>query len=364
MAQHKVIILGAGPAGLSCALWLHNSGFAPVALERADQCGGMLCFNHHDNDWLLGFPGATGLSILQQFMAHLSQHDFPVITSAALTGLRQDGDGFVVAYAARGRTQEQDLRKQGCASGSVTGQNVLPEPFCVSREEDKVSQAGEVVRAAADFLVIASGMRPRAPLELTALAAQAPQSCLIGAGELRLDAFAPGQRVAILGGGDNAFENAHHLARRGVKVDLYYRGQPRARREWRDRCAALSPDITLHPQTVTAEFAARGNGEKGKEGATGVVFRANGAPRYADALAVMYGYQPNTDTLARLAPWLGAALDGEGFVQVDEYQRTGIARLYAIGDVTNRPLPCLPSAIGQGSVAAKAIVLESEGRLP
>jgi hypothetical protein len=25
------------------------------------------------------------------------------------------------------------LRKQGCASGSATGQNVLPEPFCVSR---------------------------------------------------------------------------------------------------------------------------------------------------------------------------------------------------------------------------------------
>jgi thioredoxin reductase len=311
----KVIILGGGPAGLSCALWLHNCGHFPVVLERASECGGMLRLNHHANDWLLGFPGATGLSIRERFMEHLSHHDFPVVTSVSLNGLRRSGEGFSVSYFAGGRAQE----------------------------------------AAADFLALASGMRPRAPAELAALAASDPKKFIISAGGLCVDDFSRGQRVAILGGGDNAFENACDLARRGAQIDIYYRGQARARREWQNRCAAMPARIALHPRTATSRFAAR-------EG--GVSFCANGERRFADAVVVMHGYEPNTDALIALAPWLGEVMDEEGFVKVDEYQRTGMARLYAVGDVTNRPLPCLPSAIGQGSVAAKAIVLESEGMLP
>jgi thioredoxin reductase len=230
-----------------------------------------------------------------------------------LSGLRQNGSGFTVTYSASDQIQE----------------------------------------VVADFCVIASGMRPRAPLALAALASHFPQNCIISAGELRVDDFSPGQRVAILGGGDNAFENAYHLAQQGVHIDIYYRGEARAQRQWQNRCAASS-NIVLHPHTVMSRFAVQ---------ESGVTFWANDEPRYADAVAVLYGYEPNTDMLVQLAPWLAEVIDAEGFVKVDEYQRTRIPRLYAIGDVTNRPLPCLPSAIGQGSVAAKAIALESEGKL-
>ncbi|MDR2195326.1 MAG: NAD(P)-binding protein, partial [Gallionellaceae bacterium] len=50
----NIVIIGAGSAGMSCALWLDNSGHEPVVLEQASQCGGMLCCNPHRNDWLLG----------------------------------------------------------------------------------------------------------------------------------------------------------------------------------------------------------------------------------------------------------------------------------------------------------------------
>ncbi|MBO9513583.1 MAG: NAD(P)/FAD-dependent oxidoreductase [Variovorax sp.] len=312
---NEVVILGGGPAGLSCALWLHNSGYSPRVLEQAPACGGLLRFNHHENDWLLGFPNATGLSIRERFIEHVGRHDFPVVTSAALSGLRATGSGFGVAYSAGGEARE----------------------------------------ALADFLVIASGTRPRAPAELESLASQYPQRCLIGAGQLRIDEVPPGRRVAMLGGGDNAFENAWLLARRGVWVDIYYRGEARAQRDWQNRCAAMPGRIGLHPHTATDGFA---------KAAQGLEFRANGELRQADIVVVMYGYGPNTDALLQLAPWLGDVVDAHGFVQVNEYQRTALPRLYAIGDVTNRPLPTLPSAIGQGSVAAKAIVLESEGRPP
>ncbi|NCN23355.1 MAG: hypothetical protein GW921_04255, partial [Gallionella sp.] len=61
--------------------------------------------------------------------------------------------------------------------------------------------------------------------------------------------------------------------------------------------------------------------------------------------------------------WLDTAINEKGFIKVNVYQQAPIERVYAIGDVTDRPLPCLPSAIGQGSLAAKAIVLDAEGML-
>lgn len=307
----KVLILGAGPAGLSCALWLDNSGFSPVVLEPAGQCGGMLRFNHHENDWLLGFPDATGWSIRERFLAHVGRHDFPIHTSTQLVALRRCEVGFSGVF----------------------------------------SHAGRETEMAADFVVVATGMCPRAPVELRALSARFPERCRIGAGELQVDDFVAGQRVAILGGGDNAFENAWLLARRGVDVAIHYRGQARAREQWRTRCAAMPERINLHAHSQAECF---------EIGDAGVTFVANGVPHHADVLVVMYGYAPNTGALRQLAPWLGSVLNEGGFVRVDEFQRTAIPRLYAIGDVTDRPLPCLPSAIGQGSIAARAIVVEAE----
>lgn len=310
----KVAIIGAGPASLSCALWLSNLGCHPILLERAAHAGGMLRLNHHDNDWLLGFPDSTGHAIRDSFLSHLQHRDISIVTSALPTAIARDEGGFAVS-------------------------------FSVSNQQQQIH---------ADFLVIASGTRPRAPVELLSLAAAFPDKFLVGAGELRIDNIPPGAHIAMLGGGDNAFENACQLASRGVSVDVYYRAEARARREWIERCSAM-PNIILHPHTSTGDFAL--DGDK-------VSFLAGSKPQQADALVVMYGYEPNTETLKEIAPWLKQAMNKEGYIQVNNYQQTSIPHLYAIGDVTDRPLPCLPSAIGQGSVAAKAIMLDAEGMLP
>lgn len=274
----------------------------------------MLRFNHHENDWLLGFPHATGLALKDKFLAHLMHRNVAMITSAFLTSIKRKEKGFTVA-------------------------------FTVAAQQHQIN---------ADFLVIASGTRPYAPTELLKLAASYPDRVFIGAGELRVADFTPEKHVAILGGGDNAFENAYHLAAMGSQVDIYYRSLPRARREWIERCMSM-PNIQLHPSTTTSQYEAN---------KSGISFLANGVPTKADAIAVMYGYQSNADTIEAIAPWLKSTLNRNGFIRVNEYQQTEIPHLYAIGDVTDRPLPCLPSAIGQGSIAAKAIMLDAEGILP
>jgi NADPH-dependent glutamate synthase beta chain and related oxidoreductases len=52
----RVAVIGAGPAGLSAALWLHLLGLAPTLFERETDPGGMLRFNFLTNEWVLGFP--------------------------------------------------------------------------------------------------------------------------------------------------------------------------------------------------------------------------------------------------------------------------------------------------------------------
>lgn len=307
----NVAIIGAGPAGLSCALWLTNQGYRPVVLDRASQPCGMLRFNHHGNDWLLGFPGETGQSIGDKFLDHVRRRKINIITSALLTSIDNAGSGFTVN-------------------------------FTVQAQQNRVD---------AEYLVISSGTRPRSPAEFMMLASQFPDKFLIGAGDLCVDSFSPGQHVAILGGGDNAFENAYHLAQQGIGVSIYFRSKARARREWLIRCSE-SGNISIHPHTTVGQFVL--SGKK-------ACFLANGEIQTADAVAVMYGYEPNTDALREIAPWIGAAIGENGFMKVNAYQQTPIRHLYAIGDVTDRPFHCLPSAIGQGSTAAKAIVLDHEG---
>lgn len=312
--NNSVAIVGAGPSGLSCALWLTNQGYKPIVFERASHLCGMLRFNHHENDWLLGFPGETGQSIGDKFLKHIQSKSIRIVTSSLLTSIVQRKDGFTLSFT--------NIKQQ---------QSQLD----------------------ADYLVIATGTRPRAPVELVRLASQFPNNFFIGAGALYVENFEVGQRVAVLGGGDNAFENAYRLALRGVIVDVYCRAEARARCEWQTRCK-ITTNISIHLHAIVGQFSVSGNK---------VSFVENGKSGLVDAVIVMYGYDPNTDMLRKISPWLGEAINEKGFLIVNAYQQVPIERVYAIGDVTDCPLSCLPSAIGQGSTAAKAIALDAEGML-
>ncbi len=66
-----VPIIGGGPAGMSCALWLVNYGFAPVIIERSTALGGMAHASPYPNEWLLGRPGETARENAEAFARHI-----------------------------------------------------------------------------------------------------------------------------------------------------------------------------------------------------------------------------------------------------------------------------------------------------
>lgn len=83
-------------------------------------------------------------------------------------------------------------------------------------------------------------------------------------------------------------------------------------------------------------------------------FEGEGAPepQLFDRVLVAVGRKPNSDDLGLEA--LGIAADAQGFIQVDQCQRTSAPHVFAIGDVTGNPM-LAHKATHQGKVAAEVI---------
>lgn len=300
----RVAILGAGPAGMSCANALLTFGLEPLVIERSPHVGGIQRANFHPNLWMLGIPGETGIQITERLAQHY--FDLPVTTLLAtrVLAVHRDDSGFRLHLAGPG---------------------------------------GESVRYAR-ALVLATGSRPQATPELEALSRQS-ERVVIGPLSERIRDEVRGARVLILGGGDNALDHALYLAERGNWATVCARGRLSARNQFQEACRAR-PEIELISGQTPSTLALDGEG-----------IRADWPERteHYDWLLVMYGYRPNSDILARFDVDIRPVLTVSGHIDVDRRQQTDIAGLYAAGDITDSLQPSVPTAIAQGLAAAKAI---------
>lgn len=300
-----VAILGAGPAGMSCANACLSFGLDPVVIERGNHVGGTQRSNFHPNLWLLGSPGESGQELTRRLVAHYKELKATTLLGTRLEGLEKGNGGLILHLHT----------PQGCRD--------LP----------------------ANVLVIASGMRPHATPELAALA-QASSRVIIGPLNDTIRDEVRGADVLILGGGDNALDHALFLAERGNRIRVCTRGEFSGREALMAACRQRAK-IELSPHCRPAHLQA---------GETGVTAQwADKAARDYDWLLVMYGYQPNTEVVETFALALRPERTPSGHLRVDTWQRTTVPGIYAAGDVTDSVQPAIPTAIAQGLAAAKAI---------
>ena len=299
-----VAILGAGPAGMSCANACLSFGLEPVVIEASDHVGGTQRSNFHPNLWMLGFPGESGEAMTQRLAAHFLELKLTLHRGAEILAVARTGGGFVL-----------DLR--------------TPDG-----ERDLTAQA----------IVLATGMRPRATAALEAMARQS-RRVIIGplSGTIRDEVRTA--RVLILGGGDNALDHALFLAERGNQVRVCTRARFSARKPFLEACAARA-EIELRDHCIPSALALEGDAILAEWGRIRV--------RY-DWLLVMYGYRPNTEVLSAFADEIRPAVTVGGHIHVDAWQRTSVPGIYAAGDVTESVQPSVPTAIAQGLAAARAI---------
>lgn len=91
---------------------------------------------------------------------------------------------------------------------------------------------------------------------------------------------------------------------------------------------------------------------KNDDGSLTVHFKDGGEPQTADIVMVATGRLPNTNGLG--LENAGVALDKSGAVIVDEYNRSNVGNIYAVGDVTNR-VQLTPVAIREGHAFADTV---------
>lgn len=305
-----VAILGAGPAGMSCANACLSFGLTPVVIERGDHVGGAQRTNFHPNLWMLGSPGESGEAMTQRLASHYASLPVTTHVRAEVTTVAREGASFRLT---------------------------LDKP--AGRES-----------LLADAIVLATGMRSRATPELQQLAGQSPRVIVGPLSDAIRDGIKAAQ-VLILGGGDNALDHALFLAERGNRARVCTRGEFSARAAFLAACAG-NPLIELRAHCTPLRLALEGDG-------IGAEWHAES--RRFDWLLVMYGYLPNTEVLTHFALNLRPALTDTGHLHVDSWHRTSIAGIYAAGDVTDSPQPSVSTAIAQGLAAAKAIERDRGG---
>ncbi|KAJ8755374.1 hypothetical protein K2173_019172 [Erythroxylum novogranatense] len=157
------------------------------------------------------------------------------------------------------------------------------------------------------------------------------------------------RRAVVLGGGYIAVEFASIWRGFGCTVDLFFRKELPLRGFDDEMRAVVARNlegrgINMHPRTNLKELIKTEDGIK--------VVTDHGEELFADVVLFATGRAPNTKRLNLEA--VGVDLDKTGAVKVDEYSRTNIPSIWAIGDVTNR-MNLTPVALMEGTCFAKTV---------
>ena len=297
--MHDVIIIGAGPAGLSTAFWCDELGLDTLVLEQAEQVGGQLHRVYNPINNYLGLKVRNGEELLERFTAEVDGAEFDLWTQTAITSI------------------DLKAKRVSLASG-----------------EDLQSIA----------LVIATGVRPR-ELGVPGEKEFAGKG-MIESGARDRDLFA-GQDVCVVGGGDAAVENALLLAEVCPTVTLVHRRKKlRARAEFIERLQSQHC-ITVFTDSVLTRIM----GDDRVEAVE--IQRKQGLKPFQLAVRgvlIRIGVEPNTELFREQLE-----TDQNAYVVVNSQHETSVPMVFAVGDVSNPVAPTISGATGAGATAAKVI---------
>ena len=296
--QFDVVIVGGGPAGMAAALWCDELDLSLCLIERSSDVGGQLHWIHNPIANYAGAKFSNGLDCLRGFKDSLAGRRSTLIS-----------DANVVSIDPVKKTTELEHGETVSGKAIILASGVRRRALGI-RGEDQFAGRG----------ILTSGSRDRRE--------------------------ASGARVAVIGGGDAALENALILSEYASRVYLVHR---------RDRFSArreFIKEISRHKNIETV-LDARVTEFGGSEMLEFIDIdrMASGTERIRiDKAVVRIGVQPNSELLAGVVD-----VDEAGYIVTDRVGRTSVENIYAIGDVAFRESPTISTAVGSSAAAIKCI---------
>ncbi len=298
VSEFDVIILGAGPGGLTAGLYLCQSKINTVMVDIALP-GGQVSTTHEVSN----YPG-----FIEPQAGYLLSHNMSEQTKLC-------GTVYKVAV---------DITKVDLAKKEV------------------VIDEYETIRA--KKIVIATGTTPN-------LTGAIGEKALKGKGIsycATCDAkFFDNKEVVVIGGGNSAVEESDFISRFASKVTMVHQLEKfTANKKAQDKIFA-NPKMNIIFNSEPRAFVK--DGDKMVSEIENLI-TGERTKLISDGVFIFIGMKPNIDLFKDKLQ-----LDQWGYIKSDENMQTSISDIYAVGDVTSKKYRQITTAVADGTIAAMAI---------
>lgn len=293
MKKFDLIIIGAGPAGLTAALYAGRSRLETVLIEKMAVGGRILTSETIEN--YPGFPGGIStLELMGKMEAQVKELEVKIISDEVL-----EID-----------CQKMTIKTSGAeftAKAIILANGAKPRKLNIPGE-DKYTGRGVSYCATCD----------------------AP--------------FFRDKKIVIVGGGNAVAEEAIYLSRFASAVTVIHRRQDLRATEILQEKLQANKKINFMLSSIATEI-------KGAQKVEAVVVKdlltGKEIDFACDGVFIYIGYEPETAFLKDKL-----ALDEAGFILADESLTTSVAGIFACGDCRKKSLYQVINACGDGAVAA------------
>ena len=293
---YDVGIIGSGPAGLSAAIYAKRANLSAVVIEKEYEGTGQIAERGQVDNYL-GLPGISGYDLGEQFREHAVKLGVSFLEQEVTEIKKEDSAVFTIIFEDGSSVETKTVIY---AAGATPRRANIPG-------EQEYSGKG------VSYCAICDG------------------------------SFYRGKKVAVLGGGDTALDDAVYLADLAEQVYVIHR-----RKEFRG--AATTVEKLRKKENVTFVLEHQVKEITGAEKVNGVVLE-DGTAIAVDGVFVAYGSVPQTNLVKELV-----TLDAAGYVKAEETGETSLAGLYVAGDARTKKLRQVVTAVSDGANAATAVV--------